>query len=270
MTLTESRSLPWKVLYHPMLAVSLMIHGTFLFMPLPPASEPLIEIEELEPEPIELSLESLLAPPPAPSPPPPEPEPSPVAVAPPIPQEPPVYTPPPPPAEPESEALPSIEESEPEEAIAPEPPGESSAEPLPADSLFDPLPFQTAFTSNLDGMRGDLSAQNIPPAPNTIDNPDLFFTSRALTADPLPGIHQMRWFNDRRPSDVSAELQQRYAGTDMVFVEVPGGYGGGELFEIQNPEGQPFFYLNVVPGKGGVSTVLVIWAHDPTNPPSEV
>lgn len=90
-------------------------------------------------------------------------------------------------------------------------------------------------------MQGDLTAQGIAPSPRTFDNPEQFFTSSSVTADPLPGIHQMWWLNDRRPDEVSAELQQRYVGTDTRFVKVPEGYGGGQLFAIQNPDGQTFF-----------------------------
>lgn len=262
-------SLLRSVFFHPMLVLSLLLHGAFLFVPLPTPSEPVPEAEELEEEPVELSLESLIAPPPAPSP---SPQPAPpqpaatVTVTPaPVPQAQPIYTPPPqaqPQPTPEAAApaaVPTVEANPAAEAVA--------AEPAPVeDSPFDPLPLQAAFASGLEGMDGDLTAQGIAPSPITFAEPEQFFTSRSVSADPLPGIHQMRWLNDRRAEDVSTELQQRYAGSEMTFVEVPGGYGGGQLFAIQNPEGQTFFYLNIVPGKGGASTVLVVWGHNPNEP----
>lgn len=254
------------VLFHPMLAASLVLHGAFLFMPFPTPAEPPLEAEAIEEEPVELSLESLIAPPPAPSPSPtataPQPTVTVTAAPPPVAQAQPIYTPPPPAPTPETVAAaePAAVEASPAEPAVP------VSVPPAAPTPFDPLPLQTAFASNLEGMQGDLTAQGITPSPRTFDNPELFFTSSSVTADPLPGIHQMRWLNDRRPDEVSTELQQRYVGTDTRFVEVLEGYGGGQLFAIQNPEGQTFFYLNIVPGKGGASTVLVVWAHNPNEP----
>lgn len=253
-----------------MLAISLLLHGAFLFMPLPTAPEPPLDAEEIEEEPVELSLESLIAPPPAPGPSPqaaaPQPAATVTATPAPVPQAQPVYTPPPQatpepsPVEQRSAGEKPTVDATPAEAAEAAPPA------VPEESPFDPLPLQEAFASNLNGLDGDLTAQGIAPSPITFEEPEQFFASRSVGAEPLPGIHQMRWLNDRRPADVSTELQQRYAGSDMTFVEVPEGYGGGELFAIQNSEGQIFFYLNIVPGKGGASTVLVVWGHNPNEP----
>jgi hypothetical protein len=260
----------WRMLFRPMLAISLILHGLVLVIPIPErdaASEP--EEPEVAEEAIRLS--SFMPPPSQPtptpqvsSPPSPAALPTPVAVSPPLPSPSAIApTQPPPSASPTPEASP---EATPEATPATPQPEQTAASPEPSPQPFDPQLSQQLFLENFQDIEGEVP---IAPGPNVIDQPLMFFTSEEPDAEPVSGIRELRWVNDRDPEDVYASLEQSYAQNGNTFRKIESGYGGGSLYALQSPEGEPFLYLNLVPGRGGASTIIAVWDHDPNASPAQ-
>lgn len=273
-TIQSQKSLLWRILYCPMLIVSLLLHTAVLFLPLPAKPEPVAEAEETENS-VEVSLSSLIAPQTAPPTPQdvarPSPPPQPQIAAPPVQQiAQPIYTSPKAPQESVSQApeTPSSELPEaPTETATTQTLPQTTIPAAPVETPFDPLPNQEAFAASLGGLEGSLP---FLPQPSALSDPEYFFaTPDDNNSDLLPGISHMQWLNDQQADDVFSTLQAQSQQTGVQFVEVPEGYGGGSLYELQNDEGQTFFYVNIVPGKGGVSTILVTWNYDPNQPPPD-
>lgn len=269
------RPLWLRVLYHPMVYVSLLLHGLIFAIPGNPEPEIPPELEEeeqdiqitmlppvIEPEP-EIDLEELPEPEPEPTPPPPQavtqPQPAPEPVAPPQEQA--------PPATPEPEPPPTSQHNA---AVNPE-------------TTFDPEPFRSAFSAN--------SLEGYVPIPVTPDSaiwedPAPFYTQDANGETILrPGVlADPALLNNIRVTNISSEEsgnesvddtltgKRVYLGASFaegITVERRGEYAGGPLFEVLSEEGQSIMFLNFVPGSGGASSIMIRWAYDPNSPPNE-
>ena len=77
----------------------------------------------------------------------------------------------------------------------------------------------------------------------------------------------MQWFNDLRAEEVFNRLQENYGDRGFTF-EAIGEYGGGQVYALKTSEGAVVDIVNVVPGKGNISTVVITWEFDPNSPPS--
>lgn len=149
-----------------------------------------------------------------------------------------------------------------------------SAEPLAAatpglapeetPANFDPSALQEELQASLQGIQGSTGLQ---PFPGVFRDPESFYVSE----DPeelMPGIRSMQWFNDLRAEEVFSRLQENYGTRGFTFEEI-GQYGGGRVYELKTPEGEVVDIVNVVPGKGNASTVVITWEADPNAPAAE-
>ncbi|MGB3612948.1 MAG: hypothetical protein WBA10_04075 [Elainellaceae cyanobacterium] len=253
-TRSQSQSLWQRVLFHPMLYASVLLHG--LFFAIPGSSEEEIP-EELEEQEIEITMLSPIV----------EAEPE----LEPMPLEPPqqAATPQPQPAPaPQQQAPPPKPAPEPEQPEAP-----PAAEPEPAPPAYDPSGDRQAISSSLTNIQGYLAARaaQLP----------LFLNSSAQSLflendTPRSGIEGFAVLNDIKlegGGGVATTFDpETHIPTQegMIISRLIGqDYGGGPVYEIKTPEGEPVFYANAVPSKsGGSSTVLFLWTHNPSTPTS--
>ena len=274
-----------------MLWASILIHGLVLFMPVAPeAAEDGEEVvaEELEDFDQAIALSALQAPPtlaPKASPPPtpvPRPQFTPVPRATPNPVPNVAPTPDPTPS-PEAEE-PAAETDPPEtpEAMTDEENAtdatDSTGSTDATDALADPLPSDVADSRNaLLGSLGTMEGViGLSPLVSYFRPPDAYFTAADVpdTKDPaywVEGIVGIDWYNSEfpdnvRPEVIIAQWQAQFAAGGAVMQEVPEGYGRTRLFEVIQNE-VPLLYLNIVPGTGNASTVVVQWDRNPNLPP---
>ncbi|MEB3357446.1 MAG: hypothetical protein VKK04_12030 [Synechococcales bacterium] len=272
-TTRRDRPMWLRVLVHPMLYISLLVHGLVFAIPGSPEEEIPENIEEeeeiqitmlpavVEPEP-EIPVEEL------PAEPPPAAETLPQAAVPP-PQ------PPPQPA-PQQQQAPPPEEPEPE-------PEEELPE-LPSAPAFDPTPYRSLFSDQVASLEQSVDFGDRVLEPRLWKEPEQFFVNDANGEPQLrPGIIQIpQWLNDVRPENIrperSGEAQAGERITDQIIylgslfdpsitVRRAGDYGGGPLFEVVSPEGEPVMYINAVQAKSGPSTFLIMWSFNPNSPP---
>ena len=122
----------------------------------------------------------------------------------------------------------------------------------------------------LTGSYGSLSgAVPIEPRPIALPNQQRSFFFQpdssgqfSNRSDRFEKIAGMQWLNDRRPDDVISEALQAAAASQLTSTEV-GEYGGGRLYQLAADDGSEAGFLNIVPGEGNASTILVIWESDP-------
>ncbi|MGB3492273.1 MAG: hypothetical protein WBA57_06070 [Elainellaceae cyanobacterium] len=256
-----------------MLYASILLHGVVFAIPGNPTPEEPTEEEVKEEEEAMVSLFAPteeaapdVLPETEPEPPPPEPEPEPQ----------------PKPAQQAPEPVPNP--NPPTQAAAPadlapepEPEGEPAedSDPVAAEeppSEFNPLVPRQQFVSGLGNVGDNVTVrQGIVPRPNFYGEPQAFFTN---TDDPNAyryGIidNSVQWFNDDAPAEVFEKLQTAYQGSGVNFTAIAGGYGGGPLYEVTTPEGQQFGFVNLAPGRGGASTIMIIWDLNPTLPANQ-
>ncbi|HEY9648502.1 MAG TPA: hypothetical protein V6C88_19135 [Chroococcidiopsis sp.] len=233
-----------RFLYPGVVLGSVVVHSVVLMLPMasspeaPPEEEEEVDIVQLAP---------LVKAPPTP----PTPSPAPSAIAP---------SPRPTPA-----AATPRPQTTPIAAATPTPPAPTpSVSPAPSETPavpFDPSAYQDQFFAGMQGIQGNIGVQ---PYPGAVDEPLAFFTSAENDGVPLPGIVGMQWFNDRKPDEVYPSLERSYQGS-LTFNPL-GDYGGGSLYEAKTPTNDTAFFLNIVPGRGGASTIVVTWSHNPTQP----
>lgn len=278
-----------RELYRPMLYLSLGLHWAILIVPLP---EEAPSVEETETPAVEeqVKLSQLLAPTkPSPSPlpkvspasPPPTPKtvtqpPAPVSPkAIPAPEEavaeeekelapeveetttPEVEATPTPEAEQESQ----IEEDREETAIAtveatPTPTPEAEAKPEEVAAAF-----QSVF-GNVDANPDELVDANL------FAQPEFFFTPDSLNLDSDPvkqaGINRIQWISLKKPDRVMEEMLEPDLQSSGISVVSQGEYGGGTVYEL-NKDGTVLGYLNLVPTKGSIGTMIVVWNQNPNS-----
>jgi len=242
----DSFSSWWRSLFRPMLLMSVALHALILAIPLP--STPEAKPEEKPEESVQLS--SLVASPT------PKPAASPVAKK----------------AAPKP--LPKAASTIPALIARPRPipnpvatrtPAATPAPPAPVSPSpeFDPSELQAALQASLQGTEG---TTGLKPFPGVFDQPLAFYSSEEDT-EPLAGITAMQWFDNMRADSVFAKLQDNYQPRGFTFDPI-GEYGGGQIYELKTAKGQTVSFINVVPGKGGASTVVITWEYDPNSPPT--
>lgn|GEM_PF-1420029 len=287
------RDASWIKFFRPMLLISLLLHGLVLMMPV--SSEEVVEEEAVEEEVEEeemIGLSALQAPPPSPEP---EPVPTPVA-APPAPAPTPAFTPiprpnpapaPPPPApepEPTPTPEPSATEVEPEEEVVVDE-TETQAGTPQEEGSDDAAQTAEALAAEVAEARRQL-AQGLnqseyifdggSPLPSFFRPQEAYFTASnvADTQDQSiwrEGLVGIDWHNDGLPDNVRPEvviqrLQTTFQSMNATMTELPEGYHRTRLFEVvQN--GEPILYINIVPGTGNASTIVVQWDRNPNLPP---
>lgn len=244
-----------------MLLMSVALHGLVLAIPMPSTPEVSAEAEaEAEAEPEErIQLSSLVA----------SPQPKPVA-SPVAKQAAPKALPKPASALPAPIARPRPNPIPNPRPLPPSPsPVMAAVTPAPVASVspappFDPSALQADLQNSLQGTEGNTGLQ---PFPGVFEQPLKFYASEEPDAERLPGITDMQWFNNMRAESVFAKLQENYQPLGFTFNSV-GEYGGGQVYELKTSAGQTVRFINVVPGKGGISTVVITWDHDPNLPPT--
>lgn len=140
----------------------------------------------------------------------------------------------------------------------------SAVTPSSPPPVFDPSPLQANLQTSLEGIEGNTG---FPPYPGVFDDPLKFYVSEEAEADTLPGITAMQWFNNMQTDSVFAKLQDNYQSNGLTFNPL-GDYGGGKVYELKTAEGQTVSFINVVPGKGNASAVVITWEYDPNSPPA--
>ena len=236
-----------------MLLMSVALHALILAIPLP--STPEAKPEEKPKESVQLS--SLVASPT------PKPAASPVAKK----------AAPKPPTKAASTVPVPIARSRPvPNPVAPRTPAATpAATPAPTPAVspspeFDLSELQADLQASLQGLEG---TTGLAPFPGVFVQPLKFYASEEPDAQILPGITNMQWFNNMRADSVFAKLQENYQPRGFTFDPI-GDYGGGQMYELKTAEGEIINFINVVPGKGGISTVVITWEYDPNSPPAAV
>lgn len=258
-----------KFFYHPMVAMSLVLHGLFLAVPIQPQPE-LPPEEPPEAEAVKLSRISSLKVPPksAPTskatPPPKLPKPAIKAAA---------SRPRPP--------IPNLAPPKPLPTVSPTP----VATPTPAAPIATPAPQATPIAtspspepttplalgqlqSNADLGVGQASAAQFY---SFFPEPEAFFTTESLQqadinlTDPLPieGITNMTRLENMGLNQVRSEiLPQMYA--DASFSNI-GGYGGGDLYEVRQANSVGYVVL-LKEDSLGLATFVIEWNRNPNQP----
>lgn len=256
-----------KFVYHPMVALSVGLHGLLLLTPVPSQPQPEPEAEPPETQVKLSSISSLkINSPPTPkiTPPSPKPIPNPIVKAampprPPVPN--PIPTPvvsPSPTATPTPVATPSPVQT----PIA-------AVTPLPSALPTAPLAQTQLQSSTLQGV-GQASATQFY---SFFPEPTAFFTAESLQqadanlTDPVPleGITNMTRLENIGIEQAHNEiLPQLYSGA--TFLQV-GSYGGGDLYEVR--QGNTVGYAVLVKEDSlGLATYVVEWNRNP-QPPSQ-
>jgi hypothetical protein len=104
-----------------------------------------------------------------------------------------------------------------------------------------------------------------------IEIPELFFRDPSLfflswgdenEAQPKPEIINFSLRETIAPEQVFEEVKSDFE-TKGFEVTTQGEYGGGTVYKVQ--QGNSTVYINLVPQKAGVGTIVVIWKQDPNS-----
>lgn len=252
-----------KVLYHPLTWIAVGVHVVLLFVPFSPTSPSVAQSEAPEEEvdesiPVDiLNLADISAPtPPADAPQPATP--------------PPTATPPaaPPPTAAPAPAIPATPE-QPAPSTAPAPAETPAAAPVEASSpspppAYDPSGDQQVFVGHIDaiGIKNYRDQLGLPGA-NTFPKGNgatfLNFSNPAMPV-PIAGARDAVWM-DKQPLDVLAKLKETYEPAGVTFTQLD-NYGDELLYQLTNPDGQPFMHVSLVDFATG-SSLLVMWSDSP-------
>lgn len=295
----EQKTSPWKILYRPMLAASLALHGLALMLPIPATPEPVAE-ETTEEETIDLAALDALVENPSPSL--PSPSSTPEAII-PTPFSPPIPTPaaivpaPVPATVPATVPLP-----EPTPALTPEATPTATATPTPAATATPettptptqaaaPVPqaFQSLTPEQLQQLRDFLAqreaaeastagaiGQTARAAQQTSINCGLFENYAQLFFDDCgssgmepqrkPSIFAVEVVPVQRRNRVLAYYQETFPNYTFEPIATP--YADGEVYAMML-NSNPVLYLNVVSvGLRGSTKIAVLWLNNPTEPAS--
>lgn len=288
---SEPRISPWKILYRPMLAASLALHGLALMLPIPATPEPVAEAESTEEETIDLAALDALVVNPSPSPLPSAAS-TPEAIAPtpflpPIPTAAAVAPAPVPATVPPPEPTPSLTP-----AATPTPTASATPQPTPTPTqAAAPIPaaFQNLTPEQLQQLRDFLAqreaaeasaagaiGQTARAAQQTAINcslfenyAQLFFTdcgSSGVEPQRKPAIFAVEVVPVQRRNRVLQYYQETFPNYTFEPIATP--YADGEVYAMML-NSSPVFYLNVVSvGLRGSTKIAVLWSSNPTEPTS--
>ncbi|MGF1515989.1 MAG: hypothetical protein ACFB5Z_20150 [Elainellaceae cyanobacterium] len=275
MTQPQAQRPLWrKILFHPMLYMSIVLHG--LFFAIPGASEEEMPEELEEEQEIEITMLSpIVEAEPEPTPPVPPPQSAPQAAAPPAPA--PQQAPPPEPTPPEPEKAEQAESQS--EAEEPEVQQPEETQETKEDRQARIAGERAGITANLgsvgSSITSDLSAI-IGQLPN--NNQSLFqegsetrpgiVGGNLLNNVKLQGANPNPTGNDPVPFDPNKHILP--SDSPMQIEELPGQVYGSDgsiasrIFEIRNADGEAILYANAVPaGSAGASTAILLWEFNP-------
>lgn len=132
----------------------------------------------------------------------------------------------------------------------------------------EPSPDMTAAFK---GVFGDVEANpdELVDA-NLFAQPELFFTPESLATEGDPvkraGINRIQWISLKKPDRVLEEVLEPDLHSSGMSAIAQGEYGGGEVYSL-NKDGVVLGYLNLVPTKGSIGTMIVVWNRDPNANP---
>lgn len=256
-----SKSLPpaLQILNRPMLLISLGLHGLFLLMPTP--WQPPAETLKPEPQPEEtVKVSDLLG-----SNSPPSPKPSPKASK--LTSKKAASTPRQQVASrrsvPQSQPSRSKQISKPAAATEPTTNPESTSKTdeeraETATSAAEAEEFQKLFGK----LEGEVDEKLIDP--NVFEKPESFYTEESLNAGGEPerksGVDRIKWISLKEPDVVLDELKPQLKSIG-IEPTTQGEYGGGTVYQVK--KGSSVRYINLVPTKGSIGTLVIVWNRDP-------
>jgi len=121
---------------------------------------------------------------------------------------------------------------------------------------------QQEFHELFGQVEGEVDEKLIDP--QVFKEPESFYTEASLKTGDKPerklGIDRINWISLKRPDEVFTNLEPQLK--DMgVATTTQGEYGGGIVYEVK--KGNFIRYINLVPVKGSVGTLIVVWNRDP-------
>ncbi|WP_346292750.1 hypothetical protein [Sphaerothrix gracilis] len=270
--LRRSRSPLWHWLYHPLVIVSIVLHGLLLVVPVPSALDPEAEVSEVEelpePEAEIVPVDILnLAPPPVTPPPP--------AAKPTQPPSTPARAPAPPAAEKLAQLQESLTDEERQDLQSDTDTDESGADEqdfnqsLEEDSSatfdyeaqgqffgsFDQVDYGNFDqTDKWDSLYSPLIENYLTP-----EQQSLFFDSNR---QPVADVSVFKYITRNVDLVAKEDLRQTAAAAGLGFEQAQYElYGGQRFYTLSNADGTPAAYVSLVDLRGG--TAVLVWQTDP-------
>ncbi len=131
--------------------------------------------------------------------------------------------------------------------------------------VYDPGQDQGVFITGLQslGVQDNSAAVGLPSNPNMFRRPAGFGYFLDITnpdePQPIATAREARWL-EKQTDELFAQLQATYAQSNIAFNRLD-DYGGEQLYELKNAQGQTAMFISLVDLKG--SSLLVMWDNKP-------
>lgn len=165
-----------------------------------------------------------------------------------------------------SQLQPSRSKQTSELAAATEPvtnPDSSSGTDRESTETATPAAEAEEFQKLFGKLEGEVDEKLIDP--NVFEKPDSFYTKESLNAggepERKPGIDRIKWISLKAPDVVLDELKPQLKGIG-IEPTTQGQYGGGTVYQVK--KGSSVRYINLVPTKGSIGTLVIVWNRDPS------
>lgn len=282
----------WRLFKHPLILISVLVHGALLVTPVPPETK--VEQPKIKDIPVTKTIslkrtkvKPKLKPKPKPKPKPRPPisqallKPRPIPQPKPIPQV--------PPQQPEAEKPKPEQKESPKEQEPQTPDPKQKTEDDPKDKENKGSEASTAppiESEEVENILGELDQELINtniesefdyiPSPSEFPEPDKFFTPDSIKAFDFVNnpnlvadggiINSPRYYRLKDPKAVLASIPTIPAFQSASEPKQIGDYGGGPVYELKVED--KTYFINLVKAKSiSKATFVVFWRWDPNNPP---
>ena len=126
-------------------------------------------------------------------------------------------------------------------------------------------PEETAFY----GIVGQISSETIDQPELSFANPNAFYAQLGAdengfdVAEPQPGIDgSFKLIPNQTPDQLFNNVFASNLQSSGFQVATSSQYGGGSIYEVK--QGAFVRYINLVPTKDGIGTIVVVWNRSPS------